>query len=88
MRCIIFDFHYLVFFYLIIILCFSMQGSARGRSPLANKMNTEQFHIYMFICLVLFMIDINLNFPLSRPLMQIVLVLFIATFETLNYNEE
>lgn len=53
-----------------------------------SKSKLNHYHIYMFICLVLFMIDINLNFPLSRPLMQIVLVLFIATFETLNYNEE
>jgi O-antigen ligase len=50
-----------------------------------SKLN--YYHIYMFICLLLFIIDINLNFPLSRPLMQIVLVLFIATFESLN-NEE
>ena len=52
------------------------------------KSKLSHYHIYLFLCLIFFMIDANLNFPLSRPLMQIVLILFIATFETLDYYEE
>ena len=51
-----------------------------------SKLN--HYHIYFFLCMIYFIIDANLNFPLSRPLMQIVLVLFIVTFETLNYSEK
>lgn len=52
------------------------------------KSNANHYHVYMFFCLMFFLIDINLNFPLSRPLMQIILILFITAFETLNYHEK
>ena len=58
------------------------------KKPKWIRSKLNHYHIYLFLCLVYFLIDINLNFPLSRPLMQIVLVLFIVTFETLNYSEK
>lgn len=41
-------------------------------------------HIFLLLCFMYFFIDSNLNFPLVRPLMQIVLILFIVTNEIYN----
>jgi len=73
-------------FYLGFFLLLIKQSILNLFKWIRSKLN--HYHIYLFLCLVYFIIDINLNFPLSRPLMQIVLVLFIVTFETLNYSEK
>lgn len=50
----------------------------------ASRLNTS--HVFLILCLMYFFIDSNLNFPLVRPLMQIVLILFIVANEILNQN--
>ncbi|MAD11211.1 MAG: hypothetical protein CMC04_00620 [Flavobacteriaceae bacterium] len=44
-------------------------------------------HLFLLLCLMYFILDSSINFPLSRPLMQMVLILFIVLNELINSNK-
>ena len=45
-----------------------------------NK-NVRNHYIYLILPLIIYFIDMNLNFPLDRPAIQIYLILYILTMQ-------
>lgn len=51
-----------------------------------TKSNMSLDNLFLLLCFMYFFIDSTINFPLSRPLMQIILILFIIINELINSN--
>ena len=51
------------------------------------RSDSSPLHVFFLLAIIFFLIDSNLNFPITRPLVQILLVLFIVTNEVLNNNK-
>ena len=52
-----------------------------------TKLNLSINHAFILLCAIYFIIDSTLNFPITRPLMQIVLILFVIVNELIDQNK-